>query len=57
MMREKEKKKQNYGKEREIEQLNNNKLKVLWIKIDKEEEKGIIKLKRWKEKKNLKENK
>jgi hypothetical protein len=29
MMREKEKKKQNYGKEREIEQLNNNKLKVL----------------------------
>jgi hypothetical protein len=56
-MREKEKKKQNYGKEREIKQLNNNKLKVLWIKIDKEEEKGIIKLKRWKEKKNLKENK
>jgi hypothetical protein len=29
MMREKEKKKQKYGKEREIEQLNNNKLKVL----------------------------
>lgn len=56
-MREKEKKKQNYGKERKIEQLNNNKLKVLWIKIDKEEEKDIIKVKRWKEKKNLKENK
>jgi hypothetical protein len=27
MMREKEKKKQNYGKEREIEQLNNKKTK------------------------------
>jgi hypothetical protein len=29
MTREKEKKKQNYGKEREIEQLNNNKQKML----------------------------
>ncbi len=43
-MREKEKKKQNYGKEREIEQLNNNKLKVLWIKIDKEEGEEELKI-------------
>jgi len=40
----KENNKQNNGKEREIEKLNNNKLKVLWIKIDKEEGEEELKI-------------
>jgi hypothetical protein len=40
----KENNKRNNVKEREIEKLNNNKLKVLWIKIDKEEGEEELKI-------------